>query len=412
MSPAPSTPDASPRSRRALTGLNFFVADVQDGLGPFLGVQLQALGWQAGAIGLAMTAGGMAGLLGTVPAGALVDATRRKRAVVALACLLTVASSCLVLASHAFPVVLASQVASGLCGALIGPALTGLTLGLVRQAGFERQMARNQVANHAGNVVAAAAAGYLGWKFGLVAVFALLGGFALLATASLWRIDPRQIDHQAARGSEPDGETAQSAQAVRWRDLLRQRPLLLLGMALLFFHLGNAAMLPLYGQAAVATHAANPAVFTAATVIIAQLVMVLAALAAMRLLPRYGHWWVLLMTFVALPLRGVVAAGTLGSLWGVLPVQALDGIGAGLQSVAVPATVASLMRGTGRTNAAQGLVMTLQGVGAALSPAVGGWIAQHWSYRAAFLALGSVAVLSLIPWLLHGRKTAAGDAIA
>ena len=109
MSPAPPTPDASPRSRRALTGLNFFVADVQDGLGPFLGVQLQSLGWQAGAIGLAMTAGGIAGLLCTVPAGALVDATRRKRAVVALACLLTVASSCLVLASHAFPVVVASQ---------------------------------------------------------------------------------------------------------------------------------------------------------------------------------------------------------------------------------------------------------------------------------------------------------------
>ncbi len=55
MSPAPSTPDASPRSRRALTRLNFFVADVQDGLGPFLGVQLQALGWQAGAIGLVLS---------------------------------------------------------------------------------------------------------------------------------------------------------------------------------------------------------------------------------------------------------------------------------------------------------------------------------------------------------------------
>ena len=44
--------------------------------------------------------------------------------------------------------------------------------------------------------------------------------------------------------------------------------------------------------------------------------------------------------------------------------------------------------------------------------ALGGWIAQHWSYRIAFLALGSVAVLSLVPWLLHGRRAAVRDAIA
>ncbi len=81
------------------------------------------------------------------------------------------------------------------------------------------------------------------------------------------------------------------------------------------------------------------------------------------------------------------------------PVQALDGIGAGLQSVAVPALVARLLQGTGRVNAGQGAVMTVQGIGAALSPALGGLIAQWFGYRTAFLLLGAIALGALGLWL-------------
>jgi len=62
-----------------LEALNFFMADMQAGIGPFLGVFLLARGWQNGMIGTVMTIGGVAGMLMTAPAGALVDATTRKR---------------------------------------------------------------------------------------------------------------------------------------------------------------------------------------------------------------------------------------------------------------------------------------------------------------------------------------------
>jgi MFS family permease len=94
-----------------------------------------------------------------------------------------------------------------------------------------------------------------------------------------------------------------------------------------------------------------------------------------------------------------VIAATLMTPWGVWPVQALDGIGAGLQSVAVPALVVRLMQGTGRVNVAQGVVMTVQGVGAALSPALGGVLAHRFGYSSAFLVLGAVSVGSLALWL-------------
>ena len=85
--------------------------------------------------------------------------------------------------------------------------------------------------------------------------------------------------------------------------------------------------------------------------------------------------------------------------WGVYPVQILDGIGAGLQSVAVPGLVARILYGTGRVNVGHGAVMTVQGLGASLSPAIGGWIAQEIGYSAMFVTLGSFALGSIALWL-------------
>jgi fucose permease len=142
----------------------------------------------------------------------------------------------------------------------------------------------------------------------------------------------------------------------------------------------------------------NAATFTATTVVVAQAVMILASLVAMRMAAGRGYWLVLLISFAALPVRGLIA-GSLIEQWGVWPVQALDGIGAGLQSVAVPGLVACLLNGSGRVNVGQGAVMTVQGVGASLSPALGGWIAQFLGYRVAFVMLGSFALISLALWI-------------
>jgi MFS family permease len=62
--------------------------------------------------------------------------------------------------------------------------------------------------------------------------------------------------------------------------------------------------------------------------------------------------------------------------------------------------VARILAGTGHVNAGLGAVMTLQGIGAALSPTVGGLVAERFGYAAAFLALGSIAVVALTLWLL------------
>ena len=172
----------------------------------------------------------------------------------------------------------------------------------------------------------------------------------------------------------------------------------MLAAALACFHLGNGAMLPLYGLAVVAAKAGDPSLFVATTIVVAQAVMIVASLAAMRVAEGRGYWLVLLVSFAALPIRGLLAANMIDS-WGVYPVQALDGIGAGLQSVAVPGLVARILDGTGRVNVGQGAVMTVQGLGASLSPAIGGWMAQSLGYGPTFLVLGGFALASIALWL-------------
>jgi hypothetical protein len=177
---------------------------------------------------------------------------------------------------------------------------------------------------------------------------------------------------------------------------------LLLAASLAIFHLGNAAMLPLYGMAVVTLRQADPGAFTAQTLLIAQAVMLVAAWLAPGLIRRYDYWRVMLVTYLALPARGLIAALWLDA-WGVWPVQVLDGISAGLQGVVVPALVVRLLQGSGRVNAGQRSVMTIQGIGAASSPALGGMLAQRFGYPAAFLALGAVAAGALVLWLVFGR---------
>ena len=379
-----------------LLSLNFFMADMQAGIGPFLGVFLLAHGWQSGLIGTVMTVGGVAGMLMTTPAGALVDGTRRKKLYVIIPGICTVIASGLILVSQNFWLVTLSQIATAIAGAAIGPAVSGITLGIVRQAGFNRQVGHNQALNHAGNMVGAGLSGLLGWQFGFTAVFWLAALFGVLSIASVLMIPSAAIDDDEARGLRKTGDETGKVGGIAV--LLECKPLLILAAALACFHLGNGAMLPLYGLAVVANKQGDPAGFVATTIVVAQGTMIFASLIAMRLADRKGYWLVLLISFVALPIRGVIAAHVMNK-WGVYPVQILDGIGAGLQSVAVPGLVARILSGTGRVNVGQGAVMTVQGLGASLSPAIGGWIAQGIGYGPMFLILGSFALGSIALWL-------------
>jgi fucose permease len=129
--------------------------------------------------------------------------------------------------------------------------------------------------------------------------------------------------------------------------------------------------------------------------------MIIASVVAMRAAEGRSYWPILLASFLVLPLRGVFAYFLTG-WWGVVPVEILDGVGTGLQSVAVPGMVVRSLSGTGRVNLAQGAVITIQGAGAAVSPALGGWIAERIGFAPTFLVLGALGLAAVGSWVVLG----------
>jgi len=103
-------------------------------------------------------------------------------------------------------------------------------------------------------------------------------------------------------------------------------------------------------------------------------------------------------------LHGVLYTFSDHAYW-LVGVQLLDGVGAGIYGAVFPIIVADLMQGTGRFNIAQGAVITAQGIGAALSTAVAGFIVVHAGYSAAFLTLGGIAAVGLAFYLLAMPET-------
>jgi MFS family permease len=101
------TPD-SWQSRYGLDWTNFFLADVQTGFGTFVAFYLAGLGWSKSSVGLALTTGTLASVVMQVPGGALADAVRWKRALVAVGIvMIAVAALILAFAPSMIPVFLA-----------------------------------------------------------------------------------------------------------------------------------------------------------------------------------------------------------------------------------------------------------------------------------------------------------------
>jgi MFS family permease len=151
---------ASPQVDRSLDAFNFCLADVRDGLGPYLAVYLLTVRhWNEAEIGLIMTIAGLAALLAQTPAGALIYATRAKRAIMVIAALVVTTGSLLLPFLSSFWPVTVSQAVVHATGSVFAPAIAAITLGIVGHVHFARRTGRNEAFNHAGNAFAAAAAG-------------------------------------------------------------------------------------------------------------------------------------------------------------------------------------------------------------------------------------------------------------
>jgi MFS family permease len=397
------------RTGFALDALNFFLADVRDGLGPYLAVYLLTVQhWDEQRIGIVMSMAGIAGIVAQTPAGALMDATRAKRMVVACAALVVTAGSLLLPFLLTFWPVALSQAAVHATGSIFAPAIAAMTLGIVGHARFAQRTGRNEAFNHAGNAFAAAAAGWAAYLWGPVAVFFIMAGMAVASLISVQIVPARAIDHDRARGLHDGGTDRDQPSGLQV--LLTCHPLLIFAACAVLFHFANAAMLPLVGQKLALQDRNVGTSLMSACIVAAQIVMVPMAMLVGRKADAWGRKPLFLAGFLILPIRGVLYTLSDNPYW-LVGVQLLDGVGAGLYGALFPLIVADLMEGTGRFNIAQGAITTAQGIGAALSTTLAGFVVVNAGYSAAFLVLAAIAGAGLLLfWLaMPETKTVAGQ---
>jgi MFS family permease len=383
----------SQRSVRSLDWLNFFKADAQITIGPYLAIVLLATRhWDLVSIGVVMSVPGFVTLLTQTPAGALVDWIEHKRALVAFAALGLGAGCLLLVATASLPAVALAQGIIAIMATMMSPGIVAISIGLVRPSAFAQRMGRNEAYSHAGAVAAALMAGSIAYWIAPIGLFYFAAAMSVATAIATISIREEEID--PARAREAEVETEGNLGILPIRELLRDSRIAIFAVAVTLFHLANAAMLPLVGEMLSSRHPTLAAPYMSACIILAQIVMTPIALMAGRLADSWGRKPVFLIGFAVLPIRWLLFA-IITNPYLLVSVQILDGVGAGIFGVLAVIVVSDLAQRTGRFNLMQGAMNTCVAIGGSLSNLIAGFVAEGKGYGEGFIALTVVALLAL-----------------
>jgi MFS family permease len=383
---------ASAASSCGLDWFAFFVGDLQTGFGPFLSIYLTTQKWTQVDIGLILSIGSVAGLLGQVPGGWIVDAVQSKQRAAAVAVVGVGISALLIATTPMFVTVITAKLLHVGASSVLGPAIAAITLGLVGHKAVGPRLGRNARFAASGNGIAAAVMGAFGYYVSAQSVFYVTAVLALPTLLALSRIRNEDVDPLRADGGfPPDGERG----AARLGELLRRPALIILSACVMLFHVANGAMLPLVGSAVTARSSAWAAALIAVCIIVPQLIVAVISPGVGQLAQSWGRRPALLIGFGALPLRAALLGWT-NDPYMIVAVQMLDGISAAAIGVLVPLTLADISLGTGRFNLTQGIVGSATGIGAALSTTAAGYLADRYGVATAFFGLALAGLCAFL----------------
>jgi MFS family permease len=392
-------PSPSGASLRGLDGVNLLLAGALSGFGPYVAAFLAEQNWTQESIGFVLTAGGFAGLLSQLPGGAMLDAVRSKRVVVALGAAMVAAGALMIAIWPSFPSVLAALVLQGITGGFLGLAITAISLGLVGHAGLAERLGRNQRFASTGGVLAAGLMGFIAYFLSYRAIFIVAAALVLPLLLALSRIQPSDI-HFGRASCIPDHHGPGAPPRARLQSLWKTPGLLIFAGCVFLFQMANASMLPLAGEAFAYSKEAFSSLIVSALIMVPQIIVAIMAPWTGRRANMWGRRPLLLVGFAALPIRALVFACTANPAI-LIAAQILDGVSGTMLGVLTALIVADLTSGTGRFNLAQGLVGTISGIGASLSTTLSGVMAGSFGRAAGFLGIAAVALAAvLLLWLL------------
>jgi MFS family permease len=387
--------DSSLRSAGyGLDGLNLFVANIQTGFGPFIAVFLTSQGWTQTAVGFALSIGTVTAMASQVPAGALVDAIRRKSAV-ALASVLAFAASALLFAL--WPTNLSiylAEILHGFSSCTLGPAIAALSLVIAGSSSMGARLGRNARFASIGNGIGALLMGACGYYLPERFVFFLTAALTVPALGALVPL----ARFEAAAPRVALAPVARDKRRRRWvviRRVLADRRLLMFALSGALFTLANAALLPLASSALTKRATGEANLFIAACIVFPQILVALLSPTVGQLADRHGRRVVVMVAFAALAIRALLL-GWITQPVLVVAIQAFDGIAGACFGVMVPLVTSDIAGRSGHFNLCLGLVGFAIGIGATVSTTLAGWIADHFGDAAAFFGFAGIAAMGLV----------------
>jgi MFS family permease len=384
-------------SLRALDWLNFFLAALLTGFGPFLASSLSDRGWAASNIGFVLTVSGLAGLLTQVPAGELIDMAKSKRMLVGTGTAAVTLALLIFGLRSDLPSIFAAAVIQGVTGSILGPAVVAISLGLVGNDALAERLGRNQRFASIGGLMAAGLMGVVGYLTSLSDIFLVSAALAFPVLLALARIRTTDI-HFARSCGAPDDHPTQT-QRVSRTVLFKDRRLLVFATCLFLFQIANASMLPLIGERLVHAEGRWSSLVVSALIVGPQIIVAMLAPWVGRTANSWGRRPLLLIGLAVVPIRSTFFALTTDPALLVL-IQLLDGLTGAVLGVMTALVIADLTKGTGRFNLAQGLVGTVSGVGAALSTSMSGLVVERLGHMVGFLSVTTVGVIAIaILWV-------------
>jgi len=391
---SPSSPSLS-----GLDGINFFLAGMQAGFGPFVAVLLADEKWTQQDIGYVLSVGGIAGLLSQLPGGELLDSSRSKRLLLALGAIVVAVSALVMALWPILPVVSVALVLQGLTGGVVGPAVAAISLGLVGHAALAERLGRNQRFASTGALIATGLMGAISHFLSYRAIFFVSAALLLPLFLAIVRVRSADI-HFGRSCGQPNHHTSAPPPRAERLSLSKNLNLLIFAGCLFLFQFANASMLPLAGERLAYRNGTGASLVISALIILPQIVVALSAPSVGQLAQSWGRRPLLLIGFGALAVRALIFSVTVDPPL-LICIQLLDGVSGSVLGVLTALIIADLTNGTGRFNLAQGFVGMLAGIGAVLSTTFSGLIVGNFGSAIGFLSIAAVALTTVfLAWLL------------
>ncbi len=385
----------SKESRRGLDWLNFFLADIQTGFGAFVAFYLADLGWDKDQVGLALSAGTVAGLIALLPGGAIVDWIPWKRGLAAFG-ILTIAASALILAiAPTFVPVFIAQILHGITSGIVTPAIAAISLGLVGRSAMSARTGRNNGFDAAGNALTAGFMGAAGQYISKSAIFFASAALCIPALIALSFIRGDEINYARARNAGI-GHTAANFQRIF--DLTKNLRLYVFAGCIFLFQLADASMLPVISEDLAHDKSQSASLLLAGLIVTPQIIAAVLSPWIGYHSEKFGRKPLLLIGLGVEVVRGLVFAFFTG--YPVLVVgQCLGGISAAAVTVLTVLMITDMTTGTGRFNLVQGFIGTVIAIAAAISTGASGFVFQQIGHLYGFLILAIVAAAApLLLW--------------